>query len=146
MCAALNPLYKTELCISHQETKYCRYGPKCQFAHGVHELRPHPINGQYKSSVCRSYSETGTCRYGQHCRFLHVSASTRQERSNSLSATARINNTEIITASNYSLADSNEGDTYQLEEILASQVVFPTTRGSCCRLKVFVDLCNKCQC
>jgi len=31
--------YKTELCRSWEETGYCRYGDKCQFAHGRQELR-----------------------------------------------------------------------------------------------------------
>jgi hypothetical protein len=31
--------YKTELCRSWAETGYCRYGEKCQFAHGQPELR-----------------------------------------------------------------------------------------------------------
>eukprot|EP00475_Leptophrys_vorax_P011258 TRINITY_DN1777_c0_g1_i1.p1 TRINITY_DN1777_c0_g1~~TRINITY_DN1777_c0_g1_i1.p1 ORF type:complete len:582 (-),score=144.25 TRINITY_DN1777_c0_g1_i1:73-1818(-) len=35
-------LYKTELCRSFNRTGYCRYGLKCQFAHGIHELRPSP--------------------------------------------------------------------------------------------------------
>lgn len=33
-------LYKTEYCRSWRETGTCRYGNKCQFAHGEHELRP----------------------------------------------------------------------------------------------------------
>lgn len=32
-------LYKTELCRSWEEKGTCRYGPKCQFAHGEDELR-----------------------------------------------------------------------------------------------------------
>lgn len=32
-------LYKTELCRSWEEKNTCRYGPKCQFAHGEDELR-----------------------------------------------------------------------------------------------------------
>jgi len=35
-------LYKTELCKSFNRTGYCRYGLKCQFAHGIQELRPSP--------------------------------------------------------------------------------------------------------
>ena len=31
--------YKTELCRSWEETGFCRYGDKCQFAHGRQELR-----------------------------------------------------------------------------------------------------------
>ncbi len=32
-------LYKTELCRSWEEKNTCRYGPKCQFAHGEDEVR-----------------------------------------------------------------------------------------------------------
>ena len=32
-------LYKTELCRSWEEKGSCRYGAKCQFAHGEEELR-----------------------------------------------------------------------------------------------------------
>ena len=43
-------LYKTELCRSWEEKGSCRYGPKCQFAHGEDEIRKvarHP-------KVCRN--------------------------------------------------------------------------------------------
>ncbi|KAL9242051.1 hypothetical protein vseg_016094 [Gypsophila vaccaria] len=35
-------LYKTELCKSWEDSGYCRYGSKCQFAHGKEELRTFP--------------------------------------------------------------------------------------------------------
>jgi hypothetical protein len=65
-------LYKTELCRSWEEKGTCRYGPKCQFAHGEDEIRKvsrHPkvcscsslLYGpiltryitQYKTEICR---------------------------------------------------------------------------------------------
>ena len=66
-------LYKTELCRSWEEKGTCRYGPKCQFAHGEDEIRKvsrHPkvvpsslplFQGpvlisylmQYKTEICR---------------------------------------------------------------------------------------------
>lgn len=30
--------YKTEMCKNWIESAYCRYGPKCQFAHGDTEM------------------------------------------------------------------------------------------------------------
>lgn len=53
------------------ETGACRYGPKCQFAHGEHELRPVLRHPKYKTEICRNYEETGTCPYGSRCRFVH---------------------------------------------------------------------------
>ncbi|CAI5522377.1 unnamed protein product, partial [Closterium sp. Naga37s-1] len=44
-----NPLYKTELCRSWEETGACRYGGKCQFAHGREELRAVARHPKYKT-------------------------------------------------------------------------------------------------
>jgi len=58
-------LYKTELCRSFNRTGYCRYGLKCQFAHGIHELRPSPrllnqamgVNGSFESPVSSPWDD-----------------------------------------------------------------------------------------
>lgn len=63
--------YKTELCRSWQESGTCRYGAKCQFAHGAQELRPIVRHPKYKTEICRSWAETKTCPYGRRCRFIH---------------------------------------------------------------------------
>ena len=42
--------FKTELCKNWIENRVCRYGSKCQFAHGQHELiGKEPQNEKYKS-------------------------------------------------------------------------------------------------
>jgi len=64
-------LYKTELCRSFQDTGICRYGHKCQFAHGGHELRPVVRHPKYKTEICKTFSNTGICPYGNRCRFIH---------------------------------------------------------------------------
>ncbi|KAJ0870273.1 putative transcription factor C3H family [Helianthus annuus] len=70
--------YKTELCVSYlQNSGFCRYGSKCQFAHGTKEL--HPVPFSYKSMAetpCKNYSLSGTCSFGSKCRFLHHETST----------------------------------------------------------------------
>lgn len=43
--------YKTELCKSFTETGICRYGVKCQFAHGKEEIRPILRHPKYKTEV-----------------------------------------------------------------------------------------------
>lgn len=70
-------LYKTELCRSWEEKGSCRYGAKCQFAHGEDELRKvqrhpkvrpkgyklfcaHHIS-QYKTEICRVSCFNLTC-------------------------------------------------------------------------------------
>jgi len=68
-------LYKTELCRSFEETGTCRYGSKCQFAHGYTELRPAPRHPKYKTEICKTFHSIGTCPYGTRCRFIHTSPS-----------------------------------------------------------------------
>eukprot|EP00741_Cyanophora_paradoxa_P001844 tig00000507_g1787.t1 len=64
-------LYKTEMCRSWNESGTCRYGMKCQFAHGADELRPVQRHPRYKSQHCISFHTIGTCAYGKRCRFSH---------------------------------------------------------------------------
>ena len=52
-----NPLYKTEMCRSWEETGGCRYGAKCQFAHGSWELRPVVRHPKYKTEVSRAAAQ-----------------------------------------------------------------------------------------
>jgi len=66
-------LYKTELCRSFEETGNCRYGAKCQFAHGKAELRQLLRHPKYKTEVCKTFHTIGTCPYGNRCRFIHTS-------------------------------------------------------------------------
>jgi butyrate response factor 1 len=64
-------LYKTELCRSWTETGACRYGNKCQFAHGKDELRIIMRHPKYKTEICKTFHTQGTCPYGTRCRFIH---------------------------------------------------------------------------
>jgi len=66
-------LYKTELCKSWVESGLCRYGEKCQFAHGSAELRPVFRHPKYKTEICKTFHNYGTCPYGKRCRFVHTS-------------------------------------------------------------------------
>ncbi|KAH3759732.1 CCCH-type Zn-finger protein [Pelomyxa schiedti] len=65
-------LYKTELCRSFMENGSCRYGFKCQFAHGTAELRPVQRHPRYKTEICKTFHTIGTCKYGTRCRFIHM--------------------------------------------------------------------------
>ncbi|CAI5733662.1 unnamed protein product [Peronospora destructor] len=64
-------LYKTELCKRFSEFGNCRYGAKCQFAHGIAELRHVVRHPKYKTTKCKSYWGSGHCLYGSRCRFIH---------------------------------------------------------------------------
>ena len=63
--------YKTELCRPYEESGHCKYGDKCQFAHGADELRNLPRHPKYKTERCRTFHTSGFCPYGPRCHFIH---------------------------------------------------------------------------
>ncbi|XP_044254060.1 protein TIS11 [Tribolium madens] len=63
--------YKTELCRPYEEFGVCKYGDKCQFAHGGAELRSLARHPKYKTELCRTYHTVGFCPYGPRCHFVH---------------------------------------------------------------------------
>ncbi|CAG9856963.1 unnamed protein product [Phyllotreta striolata] len=63
--------YKTELCRPFEEFGVCKYGDKCQFAHGIGELRSLARHPKYKTELCRTYHTVGFCPYGPRCHFVH---------------------------------------------------------------------------
>jgi len=63
--------YKTEMCRPYQDEGVCKYGDKCQFAHGFEELRSVNRHPKYKTDLCRTYHKKGFCPYGPRCHFIH---------------------------------------------------------------------------
>ncbi|XP_074872607.1 mRNA decay activator protein ZFP36L1-like [Carettochelys insculpta] len=63
--------YKTELCRTYEESGACKYGAKCQFAHGAGELRGLSRHPKYKTELCRTFHTAGFCPYGARCHFIH---------------------------------------------------------------------------
>ncbi|XP_067125237.1 mRNA decay activator protein ZFP36L1-like [Centruroides vittatus] len=76
--------YKTELCRPYEENGTCKYGDKCQFAHGAQELRTLARHPKYKTELCRTFHSTGFCPYGPRCHFIHNSEETKQNLLNNL--------------------------------------------------------------
>lgn len=70
--------YKTELCRPFQENGFCKYGDKCQFAHGEQDLRCLPRHPKYKTELCRTFHTRGFCPYGLRCHFIHSMDETRK--------------------------------------------------------------------
>lgn len=64
-------LYKTELCQQYMKKQSCPYGAKCQFAHGVEELKYVKRPSNWKTKSCANWSKFGECRYGRRCCFKH---------------------------------------------------------------------------
>lgn len=71
--------YKTELCRPFEEAGVCKYGDKCQFAHGYRELRNLQRHPKYKTELCRTFHSVGFCPYGPRCHFVHAEEARRRE-------------------------------------------------------------------
>ncbi|KAK1150790.1 mRNA decay activator protein ZFP36L1, partial [Acipenser oxyrinchus oxyrinchus] len=63
--------YKTEMCRTFEESGNCKYGAKCQFAHGYNEIRGLNRHPKYKTEFCRTFHTVGFCPYGIRCHFIH---------------------------------------------------------------------------
>ena len=102
--------YKTELCRSFQENGICKYGEKCQFAHGTHELRNMMRHPKYKTELCRTFHAAGYCPYGPRCHFVHdTSAEANQSRQNQ---SPKSNSLKIVSSSS-SKPSSNSNSPHQ---------------------------------
>lgn len=66
-------LYKTELCESFTTKGSCRYGNKCQFAHGLSELKFRQFGNNFRTKPCINWTKLGYCPYGKRCCFKHGS-------------------------------------------------------------------------
>lgn len=75
--------YKTELCRPFEEAGVCKYGDKCQFAHGIRELRNLQRHPKYKTELCRTFHSVGFCPYGPRCHFVHNAEEARRRESGS---------------------------------------------------------------
>lgn len=113
--AAAAARYKTELCRSFQENGTCKYGEKCQFAHGFGELRSMTRHPKYKTELCRTFHANGYCPYGPRCHFVHESTSQlkvkqspikqKQQETNSLLMCASDSLSREFTSLNLNLND-----------------------------------------
>jgi len=91
--------YKTELCRPFEENGTCKYGDKCQFAHGGHELRSLNRHPKYKTELCRTFHTVGFCPYGPRCHFIHSAEEKRTPQQNVQDNNVRNVSTSSITRS-----------------------------------------------
>lgn len=66
--------FKTEMCKNWIENNECRYGRKCQYAHGKDELahfRSAIPDDKHRTKNCRTFYKEKACMYGSRCMFRH---------------------------------------------------------------------------
>jgi hypothetical protein len=63
--------YKSEICKNFEIQGFCPYGDKCDYAHGIHELRNINQIQSNKIIKCRYFFLNGFCLYGKRCQFSH---------------------------------------------------------------------------
>ena len=62
--------YRTELCKNFEISGTCKYGNKCDYAHGSQDLRQrNQSNHSFKLKKCKSFFSNGYCPYGIRCQF-----------------------------------------------------------------------------
>jgi len=125
-------LYKTELCRSFVETGICRYGHKCQFAHGTHEVRPVMRHPKYKTEVCKKFASTGHCPYGVRCRFIHPVVNTPIVQSAASSNTnAQVNRSQppVVWSNSWATPGTNTGEKTMTKKALPVPIGTPVASG-----------------
>ncbi|CAL8284546.1 unnamed protein product [Lota lota] len=93
--------YKTELCRPFEENGACKYGDKCQFAHGMHELRSLSRHPKYKTELCRTFHTIGFCPYGPRCHFIHNAEERRGPPPSSSSSSTSSSSSSPLSSSNH---------------------------------------------
>ncbi|XP_015241627.1 PREDICTED: zinc finger protein 36, C3H1 type-like 1 [Cyprinodon variegatus] len=138
--------YKTELCRSFTENGQCKYGGRCQFAHGPEELRDLNRHPKYKTEPCRTFHSIGFCPYGIRCHFIHNSEEEKKptfsrsslsvssslniphQPAGSSSATLRPNRPPLVRQS-FSFAGFPSSPQYVLQSVLTDATP-PSAAGS----------------
>ena len=99
------------LCKHFSSSKGCSFGDKCNFAHGVSDIRASNgfspqqnlsqnnlqnkkgLNAQnYKIVKCKYFEKDGSCRYGSLCTFAHGDEDLRTKSDNIMATQAQLSN------------------------------------------------------
>ncbi|KAI8097608.1 uncharacterized protein BX664DRAFT_383867 [Halteromyces radiatus] len=127
-------LYKTEFCRNWDEENACKYGDKCQYAHGQDDLRYVQRHPKYKTESCRTFETLGTCPYGIRCTFIHETHSPQEDRSLS----------SISTSSSTSTLSKSSSDVTRKNTISSDEQTKPTLApsSSSSSLQSYPNICT----
>ncbi|CAL1531312.1 unnamed protein product [Lymnaea stagnalis] len=108
--------YKTELCRPFEESGSCKYGDKCQFAHGYHELRNLARHPKYKTELCRTFHTVGFCPYGPRCHFIHEEETKPAESSPKLARSGSVQSSSGSSSPSLSPSGSDDHNVFNYQE------------------------------
>ncbi|MES1920056.1 hypothetical protein MHBO_001781 [Bonamia ostreae] len=94
--------YKTELCLNWMTLGKCPYGNRCNFGHGVNDLRANRRVRNYKTQMCCDPARQGghSCAFGAKCNFLHPGEALRKNFSKSYFENEYVSELEAIFGDN----------------------------------------------
>ncbi|XDV50749.1 hypothetical protein PO909_019764 [Leuciscus waleckii] len=136
--------YKTELCRPFEENGACKYGEKCQFAHGYHELRSLSRHPKYKTEPCRTFHTIGFCPYGPRCHFIHNADERRPAPTNANSMQPKLHHS--LSFSGFSSHHHHELDSPLLESPTSRTPPPPSSNGSSCTTNFYEDVLSSNRC
>lgn len=122
--------YKTELCRSFTENGLCKYGGKCQFAHGQEELRDLNRHPKYKTEPCRTFHTIGFCPYGIRCHFVHNGEEEKKHSSSSFSSSSNIPQQQPSTSRSHRPALIRQSFSFAGFPSAPQQVLQPALTGN----------------
>ena len=137
--------YKTEICRSFEESGQCKYGEKCQFAHGQDEIRQTNRHPKYKTQMCRTFHSWGFCPYGPRCHFIHNEDAETLEIARGLSPLSP--SCSPLSSSPTSFLFFNDEDPFPIRDqsipfLTTKLLANPPLRSAHRRLPIFAQLNN----
>ena len=132
--------YKTELCRQFSENGECKYGDKCQFAHGFVDLKDVNRHPKYKTDFCKTFHSKGFCPYGPRCHFIHDLSEKFDSQIPNVVTTPNSNKSQLNAAAVSAAADlllaskikqhQNEMDKNQIDDYVMSLSILSNSSSS----------------
>jgi len=73
---------KTEMCKNWEMKGSCRWGNKCSYAHGEHELvKKTHLPKNFMTRTCETFHKDGFCSFAKRCQFMHAERDVYAEQS-----------------------------------------------------------------
>lgn len=95
---------KTELCKNWEMNGNCKWGNKCSYAHGSHEIvKKTHLPKNFMTKACETFHKDQYCAYGKRCQFMHSERDVyvNQRHSTVLRENARLAKAKVTTVDEF---------------------------------------------